>query len=252
MTNHKIHTISGQIDIPSSSSGFNALDQVVWSGSSVRDRPTFTPSNGDTTVHENDGQLSGGTPAAAVGLYNPDMAYGLEFFRHIGKKHSINLETYGNGRWIPASCFNGCGFEVDYQFPPNVSDGTNSLALKIARYALCFSHRTNDSWFQNYSINIPLADRSAKVGTRYYSLPSNDHRVQEIRALGKDYLFQGFSFNLTSDGGPGDIDSRVTIFNVKVGHKFSTVGPEYRMIPLRKRAYGHRNRDNEGFTDPFV
>ena len=48
MTNVPFKTIPGTIDIPTNLNDFKAKDQVVWTGSSWREKGSFTPGYGDT------------------------------------------------------------------------------------------------------------------------------------------------------------------------------------------------------------
>ena len=240
MANVPFKTIAGTIDIPTNLSDFQAKDQVVWTGSSWREKGSFTPGYGDTNYYEHD-------PSYAIinqnTMYNFRSTTGLKIEGDAGTTHSGNYELYGDGRWMPASIFNGIGFEV-YQS----SSGRHAIYLK--HYALAFANRDNGT----YRIwGFDTGARDKEQGYRFMSIPGSHSAVSTIRSWGPSWLFQGIILHIANSGGTGSTQSHMNVYNMRVGSKMSTIGGQYRYLPAGKRPYGNRKitAGNVPFTDLF-
>ena len=236
-------TIPGTIDIPSDLNSFKNKDQVVWTGSSWRTKGSFTPGYGDKNHFKHDPSYS---IQYQKDMYNSSDSTGLGLKGDAGNEHQGNYELYGDGRWMPASIFNGVGFEV-YQ------DSSEKHAIYLRYYALVFANRDGGS----YRIwGVDTGARNPSKGYRYIRVPSGSATVNSIRGWGPSWLFQGIIAHIWNNGGSGKTQSYMYIYNMKVGSKMSTIGGQYRYIPAGKRPYGQRDpRYGNGglmnFTSPL-
>ena len=244
MTNVPFKTIPGTIDIPTNLNDFKAKDQVVWTGSSWREKGSFTPGYGDTNYFEHD-------PSYSIqyqnNMYNSRSTTGLKIKGDAGQQHSGNYEQYGDGRWMPASIFNGVGFEV-YQ------DSSAKHAIYLKYYALVFANRDSGS-YRIWGVNTGAT--SPSQGYRFVKFQSGTSAVSTIRNWGPSWLFQGIILHIANPGGAGSDISNMNVYNMRVGSKMSTIGGQYRYLPAGKRSYGQRDpRSGNGgvmnFTDIFT
>ena len=239
MANKKIQSIGSEISIPSDLEEFKYRPQVVWTGSSWRDKEAFYTTDGYISEFQHDGSISPGSGSG--NLYTANEADGIDFLIKSNNSQHGNTETIGDSRWMPATIFNGCGFEV-HQSHGNV----NSMYLQ--KWCLAFSHRHDNTFHRTWGVNTNAT--APYAGYRYIKLPDSD--ISGIRNMGKDWLLQGLIFNYRTNFGFGtDINSGLRIYNLRVGHKFSDVNNNYRYIPCKRRSYTDRNIVNAGFTDPF-
>jgi len=243
MTNVAINTVPTEISIPNDLTTFNTKPQVVWSGSSVKTKGTYTPNYGTKTQQTNDSAWGAGDVPRTI--YQDNGNYGLVVSATSGKSHQVNHEVYGDGRWMPASIFNGCGFEAHQN-----SGSTHALYMKF--YSLVFTSATSDSW-RFWGVNPSDGHNSGpRSGYRYLRFNSSGS-IDTIRSWGKDWLFYGFIITLHTDGGiQSATSSTFKAFNFKLGHKGSHNSSNYRMIPANKRSYNNRNITQVGFSDPLV
>ena len=250
MANIKFPTIPGTIEIPHDVNAFKPKEQVVWTASNWRQ----APSNITITDGPSRNQVWGSTERFEIrrqeNVYQPDQASGFMVYANAASRQTTIFEMTGNSRWMPASVFNGLGFETFHQH----NSGPQSHQVYLADYAMCFRHRTNNGkryygWSTGYN-NSP-----GHLNYRYDRIQTSDDHVEEIRKWGSDWLYQGMVVACrTADGRSKNSDqSFITIYNMKVGSKFSTVGEQYRYLPLKNR--GEVNRDgkigNKGFSNPF-
>ena len=241
MANKIIPTLGSEISIPTALADFKSKPQVVWTGSTWVDKPTFTPTHGFTQEFKNDGQpISAGSGSG--NLYTPNETDGIDFSVKSQTYSYGNTETKGDVRWMPANVFNGCGFEVRQNH-----DTMHSIYLK--HWCVIFANRSNNNtrfWGVDTGANDPYA------GYRYIRFPESN--INNIRNWGPTWLLQGFIFNFATNGGldiSGQVDSAIRLYNLKVGHKFSEVSDDYRYIPSKRRSFSERNNVNAGFSDPF-
>ena len=235
-----LKTIAGTIDIPIATNEFKNRDQVVWTGSSWRTKGTFSPGYGDTSSWKHDPSYS---ISRQDTMYSPQQSSGLKLSSSAGNQHEGNYELYGDGRWMPASVFNGVGFEVKQS-----SSGRHAIYLK--KYALVFANRDSGS-YRTWGVDTGVSSPSTDY--RYIKVVSTAGMVSTIRGWGPTWLFQGLILHMYNNGGSGTTDSAIEVYNMKVGSKMSTLGGQYRMIPASKRGYDKRKvtAGNVGFSDPF-
>lgn len=241
MTNKPFKTLPTQIDIPTSLSTFKTKEQAVWSGSSWRAKGTFSPTHGDTSSWGNESAYALERQGS---LYLPSEGSGMRLGSNSGSSHTSNYESYGDGRWMPASIFNGIGFEV-YQG----SSGKHAIYLK--KYGLIFASKTSGS-YRIWGLNTGAG--SPSQGYRFMEVSSSNSVTSSIRSWGAGWVFQGLVLHIANNGGSGTTESHMEVYNLKVGHKLSTTGSAYRCIPATMRAYSSRNKTsgNCGFTNPFT
>jgi len=240
MANKGFKTIPGTIAIPGDLPTFKTKDKVIWTGKSWRAKGTFTPTHGDTTSYTHD-------PSQGIGrqgnIYANTAQEGFKINSDAGNQHSANFELYGDGRWMSASCFNGIGFEV-YQ-----SSGAKH-AVYLKKWALVFANRDNGS----YRIwGIDTQETNPSSAYRYIRVTNSWSLVDTIRSWGPTWQFQGIILHVYNNGGAGSDASYMEVFNMRVGHKFSTTGGQYRYLPAGKRSYDNRKiiTGSVGLTDPF-
>ena len=234
-------TLPGTVNIPTDLNTFKNTLQAVWTGSSWRNKSTFSPTHGDTSSWADDSAYAIERQGS---LYLPSDTSGFRLGSTAGTSHTSNYESYGNGRWMPASCFNGIGFEV-YQG----SSGKHAIYLK--KFALVFASKTSGS----YRIwGIDTGTTSPSVGYRYIEVHSGNSVVSSIRGWGSSWMFQGLILHVANNGGTGTTESHMEVYNMRVGHKFSTIGGQYRYIPATYRSYSDRNKTSGlvGFTNPYT
>ena len=160
---------------------------------------------------------------------------------------------YGDGRWMPASVWYGLGFESKY----NRSGGNSNHDLFIKKYAAIFTHRTSSS-YRFYGWNTGNTNRPSGE-YRYDKIHSSMSSTTEIRNWGPDWLFQGILIQFANNGGSGSTQSTVEVYNLKIGHKYSTVGGQYRYLPVTTRSWSARDKHPVngtakicGFTNPYT
>lgn len=241
MAFHPTKTLPTQIDIPTSLSTFKTKEQPVWSGSSWRAKGTFSPQYGDTSSWPNESSYAIERQGS---LYLPSDTSGFRLGSTSGNSHTSNYESYGDGRWMPASIFNGIGFEV-YQG----SSGKHAIYLK--KYGLIFANKTSGS-YRIWGVNTGTT--SPSVGYRYININSSDSVVSSIRGWGSSWLFQGLVLHIANNGGTGTTESHMEVYNLKVGHKVSTNGSGYRCIPAAYRSYTNRDKTSgfAAFDNPYT
>ena len=242
MSNVAINTVPTEITIPNSLTDFKNRAQVVWTGSSVKAKATYTPSHGTTTRQNNDSAWGQGS--VSQGIYQPNGNNGWVLTVTSGKSYNQNHEFHGDGRWMPASMFNGCGFEIHQN-----SSSTHALYLKF--YSIIF-HSDTGSWRQ-WGVNPNDGYNSGpRSGYRYLRFNASSD-INTIRGWGNTWKLYGFILTVHTDGGiQAGNTSTIKAFNFKVGHKGSNHSSNYRMVPAKKRSMANRNNTQVGFSNPFV
>ena len=250
MANKAFPTIPGTIDIPSGVEDFKTRQQVVWTASSWRQ----APSNITITHGPSAGQVWGSTESFEIrrqeNMYQPQQTSGFMAYANASAKRTTIFEMNGNSRWMPASVFNGIGFETYHQ---HIS-GPQDHEVYLADYAVTFRHRTG-SGTRYYGWGTGYTSSPGHLKYRFDRIQTSDSHVNDIRAWGSDWLYQGLVVALrTKEGGSSRSDqSYITIYNMKVGSKFSTIGGAYRYLPLANRSSTNRDGSvgNKGFSNPF-
>jgi len=235
--------IPGTIDIPTDLTSFKQKEQVVWTGESWRTKGSFTPDYGDKNYFKHDPSYSIHYQRT---MYDASNSTGLAIKGDAGNEHMGNYELYGDGRWMPASIFNGVGFEV-YQ------ESSAKHAVYLKYYALVFANRETGSY---RFWGVDTGARGVSKGYRYIRVTSSSSVVSSIRGWGAAWLFQGVILHIANPGGTGSDISYMYIYNMRVGSKMSTIGGQYRYLPAGIRSYSHRDprygkNKIMNFTNPF-
>jgi hypothetical protein len=248
MTNKAFPTIPGTINIPDKVEDFKKEQQVVWTGSSWSRTTGITITDGPAK-----GDYWGSNDSFSIihqkSMYNYDRNSGFRVFTHANTEKITVFYMNGNSRWMPASVFNGLGFETYHTHNALSRDHM----VYLADYAMCFRHRTG-SGKRYYGWGTGYTGGPGHDGYRFDRIQTSDYHVKDIRDFGSDWLYQGMVVALRTKGsGTGTTQSYITIYNMKVGSKFSTLGGEYRYLPLKNRSEANRDGKigNKGFTDPF-
>ncbi len=163
MTNIQIKTLGPEISIPTDLAGFKTKPSVVLTSSSWRDKIAFKTTHGYINEFKNDNSIAPGSGSG--NLYSPQETDGIDFTVNSGTLHHGNTETVGACRWMPASVFNGCGFEVHQS-----DDHENAIYLR--QWAVIFSNRLNEGyrfWGVDSSGNY-----TATKGYRYLTFPQSE------------------------------------------------------------------------------
>ena len=249
MTNEAFPTIPGTIDIPDRLTDFKNKEQVVWTDSSWSRTTGITITDGPAA-----GDYWGSNDSFSIihqkSMYNSDRNSGFRVFTHANTEKITVYYMNGNSRWMPASVFNGLGFETYHTH--------NALSfdhmLYLANYAMVFRHRTSDET-KYYGWDTYYTASPGHDTYRFDRIQTSDDHVKEIREFGPDWLYQGLVVVLKTQAASSTnpSESYIHIYNVKVGHKFSTVGGAYRYLPLKNRGANYRDGSvgNKGFTNPF-
>ena len=245
MANKDFKTLPGTIEIPNTQDVevFKRIDQVRWTGWQWRYKGSVNITHGDTGRWDSESAYS---IQRQDNIYAPQSSKGLKVYSNSGSSHESNIEMYGDGRWMPASVWYGLGFESKY----NRSGGNSNHDLYIKKYAAIFTHRTSSS-YRFYGWNTGNTNRPSGE-YRYDKIHSSMSSTTEIRNWGPDWLFQGILINFANNGGNSSTQSTVTVYNLKIGHKYSTVGGQYRYLPLGTRAFDDRNKHPVNGTQKFA
>jgi hypothetical protein len=252
MANKDFKTLPGTIEIPNSQNveQFKQISQARWTGSQWRHKGNVIITHGDTGTWSSDNSYR---IDRQENMYDPSSSKGLKVYSSSGESHESNYESYGNGRWMPASVWYGLGFESKY----NRSGGNDKHDLYIKRYAAIFVHRTSSS-YRIYGWNTGNTNRPSGE-YRFDKIHSSMSSTTEIRNWGPDWLFQGILIQFANNGGSGSTQSTVEVYNLKIGHKYSTIGGQYRYLPVTTRSWSARDKHPVngtsrlcGFTNPFT
>ena len=235
--------LPGTVEIPNSQdvNQFKNIVQARWTGNQWRLKGNMNISDGPakgTWSSESAYSLQ-----REGDMYNSSSNTGLKVYSNSGQGHESIYENYGDGRWMPASVWNGLGFETMH-----VREGGNSNHdLYIKRYAVIFAHRSTNSYRQ-YGWNTGYTDRPIGTDYRFDKIHSSMDSTLEIRRWGKDWLFQGLLIQFANNGGTNSTQSHVIVYNLKIGHKYSTIGGQYRYLPAGIRGYSQRDPSHGNVT----
>jgi len=238
--------IPTSVSIPTNLTDFKSRFQYAWTASdswtwkqsvSVNYGPAAEPWNSNTQLDV----------TRKSDLYNFSDTTGFQVDAESGGGEEGIYEMSGNSRWMPASVFNGMGFETKFQ---TFSNNTNHR-LYMAAYALHFVHRTNTGR-RYYGIDAGYNDAPGHNQYRYDYVNSNSTHTSTIRSWGPDWLLQGLLVSFkTATGGTGSTFGRVALYNLKFGNLYSTNSSSYRALPLNLRPYSGRNKHADS-TNKFV
>lgn len=237
MADQKIPTLQPSQDV--TESNFNSIPRPLWTGDDLKLIGPYYADGGYTNHEiESDGALP--PQSLNVNMYVNDENSGIIVSTKSGMTHNSNIEMTGNCRWMPASVFNGVGFRVK-------QDTTELHALYLRNYSIFLANKTLTNYYRYtiHVVNNPVAGN--------YLYITDSTAINDIRALGNDWLVSGLCFQVYTNGGiTGADNSSIKIYDVKFGHRYSLTGGNYRVIPSPRRSYADRNKNILGFTDPFV
>ena len=245
--------LPGTIDIPTSSKldQFKQLVQARWTNGLWKYQPKFTVTHGPAKGDWDSGNYY--DIAHTRDMYTNKSSDGLKVSAENGSYHEMNVILYGNSRFMPAKVWNGFGFETYHK---QIS-GSGAHNIYVKRYAAVFCHRTQKDNYRYYGWTSGHGDRPTG-DYRFDSIHSGNSNVSEIRSWGDDWLFEGLVVTFANNNANKKTKSECTIYNLKIGHKYSTVGGQYRYLPLAIRRYVERDKHpingsrNAAFTDPFT
>ena len=242
----KILTVPGTIDISTNLDTHKNTSQVKWVTKDwyarTKDDSDLTPTHGDTTKWISD---PSGNLRSSGNVYSSREDEGMNYFGDAGKQHSQIVEQIrdSRSRWMPANIFNGIGFEVR-------QTSSNSHAPYLKKWCLVFDNYERTG-IRRYAFDLNKS--SPAVTYLYLKIPGNSGAAQEIRSWGNEWLLRGIAcYMYQNSGGTGSGTGNIYVYNLKVGHKYGTLGGQYRMIPAGLRSHSERNTGTPPFTDPFV
>ena len=121
MANKAFPTIPGTINIPSGVEDFKTAIQVVWTASD------WTKANSPININYGPaaGQIWESNENFEIkrqeNIYQPQQGSGFMVYANAAAQRQTVFYTNGDSRWMPASVFNGIGFETypsTYQWSP--------------------------------------------------------------------------------------------------------------------------------------
>ena len=246
MANKDFKTLPGTIEIPNSQDveQFKRITQARWTGSQWRKKGALIITHGATSTWASDDSYR---IDRQEDMYNASQSKGLKVYSNSGSSHVANIESYGNGRWMPASVWYGMGFESRHVR----TGGNEKHDLYIKRYGAVFVRRTS-SEYRIYGWNTGNGNRPSGTDYRFDKIHSSMSSTTEIRNWGPDWLFQGILIGFANNGGTGSTQSTVEVYNLKVGHRYSLTGGQYRYLPLGTRSFDDRNKHPVTNTQKFA
>jgi len=239
--------IPTSVSIPTNLTDFKPRYQYAWTASNSWTYKSSTVVNYGpaATTWNSTRQL---TVNRANTLYSDQSTNGFKVAVDTNGGQEAVYEMTGSSRWMPASVFNGVGFETKFE---TWSNNTNHR-LYMAAYALHFLNRTSGGQ-RYYGIDAGYSDAPGHNTYRYDYINSSSSHTSTIRSWGPDWLLQGLLVSFkTATGGTGTTNSSVTLYNLKFGNLYSThSGSSYRALPLNLRPSSQRNKHADS-TNKFV
>jgi len=245
MTNKAFNFVQPIIDIPSDLSTFKQRPQVRWTGNDWQHKlsvsvgygtasGTWSSSKEYTIRHQKD-------------LYSLSQNDGFRAFNSAFKESESIYMMDTNSRWMPASVFNGVGFET-YHF---IESGNNNHQVYLNAFGVVFEHRTANIQII-YGWNTGNTDGPGHDQYGFHRITGSDSSINTIRNWGSDYLFKGLVISLkTKAMGVGSTDSYIDLYNLKVGSRYSNNASNYKVHPLALRPYSARDMHTGG-TNKFA
>ena len=246
MANIGFDFVQAIIDIPPDLTTFKQRPQVRWTGNNWQGQSsvfvgygpaagTWTSTNNFTKSHERD-------------LYSSSQDNGLRIYSTgTGREHEALWMMDTTSRWMPASVFNGVGFETYFR----IDSGNTNHQLYLNAYGVVFRNRTG-SGQRIYGWNTGNTDGPGSNTYKFDRIISSDSGVTDIRRWGEDWLLQGLLVSFkTKASGVGTTDSLIDLYNLKFGSRYSANAAGYKVHPLALRPYDARNMHPEG-TNKFA
>ena len=246
MTDKAFNFVQPIIDIPSDLTAFKQRPQVRWTGNDWAFQNSVDVNYGATA----------GTWKSTTGLETPkksDLYSSLQSngFRvrasGFGIAHESLYMMDTTSRWMPASVFNGVGFETYYY----TESGNTNHQLYVGAYGVVFKHRTSSVQLI-FGWDTGNTDSPGSDKYRFDRIPSTNADVATIRRWGSDYLLQGLLVSFKTKGsGVGTTTSYIDLYNLKFGSQYSTNASNYKVHPLALRPYSARDMHTGG-TNKFA
>ena len=220
-------------------------DRIDWihKAQSVA-KSSFTPGYGDTATFTDGGSPYGnGGMQEATGLFQDDGNKGFKVQLTNGNSHEGNIEIKNNdsARWMPASIFNGCAFQLH-------QNSSSSHAMWVDRYALSFIHKTNNTWRIIGNTPNDGYNNAPHAGYRYVDFNYEPY-INQVRGLGSDYLFFSIIVHIRNNGGAGSDNSAVKLWDLKMYHKcVGSVSSKHRIFAPKIRTLSNRNNSTFGLS----
>jgi len=246
MTNIGFDFVQPIISIPSDLLTFKQRTQVRWTGNDWAYQSSVVVNYGATA-----GTWTSTTPfdkRRQADLYTASQNDGLRIYAQgYGAQNEGLWMMNTTSRWMPASVFNGVGFETHYKID---SSNTNHQ-LYVGAYGVVFKHRTNSGQLI-FGWDTGNTDGPGSDKYRFDRIPSTHPDVATIRRWGPDYLLQGLLVSFKTKGsGVGTTNSYIDLYNLKFGSQYSTNASNYKVHPLAIRPYSGRNKHTGG-TNTFA
>jgi len=237
MLNIGFDFVQPDINIPTDLTSFKKRPQVRW---------TANDWNYQSSVYVGYGATSGtwtsttnfSTPKKKD-LYTSSQNDGLRV-RAVGygNQHEALYMMEGNSRWMPASVFNGVGFETYYY----IESSNSNHQIYVGAYGVVFKNRTGTGQ-RIFGWDTGNSDGPGHDKYRFDRIYTSMSDVNTIRTWGSNWLFQGLLVSIKCKGsGTGTTTSYIDLYNLKVGSKYSLTGSGYKVHPLALRPYSGRNQ----------
>jgi len=246
MANKDFRMVRTSISTPTGVEDFKKRDQVIWTNQNRHIHSAFTPTHGWKQNLYTDNAYGTGS---LNNIFSATKEEGLRWTNNkIGNEHQ-NLVEVGMlehpARWMPASIFNGFGFEV-YQ---------NSDAKHALFYAGCALSFYNGSTWRTYGVQPQDGKGDSKSSGYRYIYMNNSSNITEIRNWGSSYKLTGINLWMRNAGGAGsDEGISIYMYNLKFFHQVGDDRSNLRIIPAGKRSWSQRGA-NSGFvpfTNPLI
>jgi hypothetical protein len=234
-TNKGFDFIHPQIDIYPNLSDFKTVPQVRWTGNNWYWENSITVGYGPAAGTWN--STTEFPIRHQKDLYTSSQDDGFRVFGDAGLSHESLFLLDTNSRWMPASVFNGVGFETYYYIESNNSNHQ----VYVGAYGVVFRHRTN-SGRRIYGWDTGNSDGPGHSKYRFDRITSTNSAINTIRSWGRDWLLQGLLLSVKTKGsGVGTTQSYLNLYNLKFGSKYSLTSDTYRVHPLALRPYTQRD-----------
>jgi hypothetical protein len=235
-TNTNFDFINPIINIPTGLTDFKNTPKVRWTGNNWEYKTSAQVTHGPASGTWNSDVQFGMTHKKD--LYTSSQEDGFRVSASSGTSHETLFMMNDNSRWMPASIFNGVGFETYYY----IESSNRNHQVYVAAYGVVFEHRTTSEQ-RIYGWDTGNTDGPGHSQYRFDRIASSDSSINTIRSWGSNYLFKGILLSTKTKGsGTGTTESYLNLYNFRVGHKYSLNSDLYRVHPLALRPYNARNQ----------
>ena len=176
-----------------------------------------------------------------TGLWQDSGQKGYKLSTTAGNSHQQNCEIKfkDKSRWMPASIFNGCAFQIHQN-----SDSKHALYADM--YCLLFINKSSSSYRFVGNEFSDAYNNGPHSGYRYAHFRSTA-MIDEVRSFGNDWLLYGIIVHVRNGGGAGSSSYTFKLWDLKIYHKTSETSSSVRMIPEKARPKGYRADNYTGF-----